>query len=230
MNRLVMAALLAGAAIGAGAADQGRIVSGEQLNGRAATLTVFVPPKYPRGALGDNVQATLDVFGRIGTDGVLQVSKVESTSDIDEFKAAVEQVVPLWRLRPDFGEDCVPRPTEGQVRVWFDIREGKPVIRFSQTPRAKPAPMPEPAIRVARRTRIEYPSEAGRRNLETVLETILRIGAEGDVQAVHVVPGLYSEHFEREITRSLRNWRFEPSPGRAPTCVTYDVEFRFSRL
>ena len=63
----------------AASADEVRPVSEEELAARAAQIMVIVPPEYPAAALGDGIEATVDVYGTVRVDGHLAVNRLNVT-------------------------------------------------------------------------------------------------------------------------------------------------------
>lgn len=102
-------------------------------------------------------------------------------------------------------------------------------------PPAAPAPRPEPpraasapaaaAIPVTREPLV-FPREAAARGIESgSVRARLLIDAAGNVKEVRIQESRPARHFDREATRSLSRWQFNPGAEDR----TYDVEISFSR-
>lgn len=229
MRRRAILAALAVLARPALAADEGAILSPQQMDEKAATVSMFVIPTYPPAAVAAALEATVDLIGEVLPDGRFSLRRIESTSPREEFANAVQEVVPLWLLRPGYGRDCVAKAAAAQVRVWFEMKDGKPRISFSQANRLAPAPK-SVGLKLVERLKLEYPDELRRRGIEGALEVILRIAPSGGVENVSVVPGRLSEAASRSLRR-LSAWRFEPRAAESGSlCVSYIVDYRFSAM
>lgn len=229
-GRAAIAACVTSMALGtaARAQDDPRLVSAEWLKAKAATSTVFVPPDYPKHAVGE-APVTVDVIGKVGIDGRLELESVASSSPDPAFAAAVREVASYWLFRPSYDDGCRPRPVPAQLRVWFEVKEGKPAISFSQAraDTAVPAPDAPPTLKVTRRFHPEYPPEMQRRGYEGSVEVLLRIAASGEVEEVSVVPSLFSSMAERGLQKRMGLWRFEERPaGGGTSCASYVVQYK----
>jgi TonB family protein len=216
------------------AEDKPRLLSEADLQRRAALVTVFVPPEYPAQALRDGIQASVDVVGVVAQDGTLRVTEISSSVDRDDFRAAVADVTRFWLLSPNYGRDCRPREIEGTVRVWFEVKDGKPVVSMSVptrpgfdevkskqegaefTPiRAKPVPA--------------YPRAAVAKKIQGSVEALLRLDPAGNVEEVVIIPGPYAQVFASSVSSALSRWQYpQAAPDSGYRCVLVPVEFRMS--
>lgn len=55
-----------------------------------------------------------------------------------------------------------------------------------------------------------YPREARRRHIETTVQAKLHVNEQGNVTAVEVLKGPYSDLFAPRIRKTLMRWRFKP--------------------
>lgn len=233
----VFASILALLPCLAGAADP-RLATDDELARRAVRVTVFVAPEYPAQALRDGVEATVDVVGNVRADGGLEVRGIDVVPDREDFRTAVSQVAKHWILRPRYGFDCGPREVEGRVRIWFEIKGNAPVISISVPEGAATAPAPgvDAPARLGRggdefapsyRPNPSYPRDALNRGVEGKVESLMRVGADGKVEQVVIVPGGHPRVLDAAVTSALSAWRFPPQPGAAglPRCVETVVEF-----
>lgn len=206
-------------------------LSTDELSARAARPLIILAPKYPSAAAQDKIEATVDIFGTVRPDGSFDVKRIEASPDREDFKAAVRDVLDYWALSPAYGADCRPIPAEGQVRVWFELKEGRgPVISVSRSTRAVEPPAPEglAKVRLKAVTRVhpEYPRAAIRANVQGSIESYLRVSAEGSVEEVVIAPSPMPAQFASSVRTALARWRFEPRPGEPAVCALYEVVFR----
>ena len=222
MMRWMAASIVAFA--GAAAAQDTSILSPAQLEERAAQFVVFVPPEYPKSLAAAGVSSEVDVFGEVAADGSFAIKRVVSTASHPEFERAVRDVSRLWTLRPSYGPDCAPRagaPT--QVRIWFEMKDGKPAISFGQARSEVTEGKPLKAIH---RRHPVYPQPMLMRGAGGTLELLMRVSPAGMVEEIEMVPGPLNKLATREIATAFRQWRFEPRPeSEGPACVVYTVDF-----
>jgi outer membrane biosynthesis protein TonB len=209
----------------------------DELSRRAARLTVLVPPEYPAQALRDRVEATVDVVGTVRGDGSFDVVGIQATPDREDFRSVVSQVAKYWTLRPRYGFDCSPREVEGRLRIWFEIKVGGPAISVSYPDAAAPvtgavdAPArlsgQSPEHTPAYRANPQYPRDALIRNLQGRVEALMRVGTDGKVERVVIVPDGHPKVFDGAVTPALSSWRFPSRPGGAglPRCVETVIDF-----
>lgn len=223
MKRSGLVVSLAASLAAAAAEPGGQVLTEAQLRQRAGKVLLFATPEYPRSALREQAEATVDVTGTLHPDGTFEARSVETASPRHEFRQAVGDVTRLWMLRPAYGADCMPQATPHTVRVWFEIKQGEGSISVSQ-----PAEQPHAATLVLRRVAGSdppYPYEARKLGLQADIEALLRVNPAGEVEAVSVVPGPMARFFRPEVARALAQWRFEPHGAPGPVC--YRVESRF---
>src|SRR5258708_10543567 len=203
-------------------ADEARPIGDEELAARAAQITVSVPPDYPGAALRDGVEATVDVHGTVRADGHLAVSQIKAIPDREDFRVAVTDVVHFWLLRPRYDSTCHAMDVEGQVRVWFEIKEGKPSISISVPPKEKVTETVSDAslYRAVRRVNPAYPRDAWRAGREGSVEVLLHVADSGEVEEIVIVPGRDSGEFGPPIVKAFRKWQF-PAVERPFRCFTY---------
>jgi TonB family protein len=219
----LMPIAFAGAAF---AADEPKLFTEAEMKARAAQPVVIVAPTYPAAAARDRVEGTVDVHGLVLSDGNFDLKRVEG--ERDDLKAAVKDVIELWRFVPGYGEDCSPRPVEAQLRVWFEMKDGKPSISIS-----RPVKTPEPprldeaagTLKAVKRSDPAYPPAAIRANKQGKVEALLLVGEEGDVKRVEIVPSTTHQIFSNEVAKALSKWKFEPRPGGKSVCAIYTVVF-----
>jgi hypothetical protein len=95
-------------------------------------------PDYPAAMLERKQASEVDAVIRITKDGKLkEVLSVRSTPKAEEAEAALRGILGQWTFRPALAADCTPQETDGVVRVWFDLDNGRPAVSV-----AKPKGMP----------------------------------------------------------------------------------------
>lgn len=203
-----------------------------QLAARAARMTLFVTPAYPQAAVVEGIQATVDVIGTVLPDGMLSPSRIEVKPDREDFRKAIAEVMPFWMLYPGYDDSCRYQPVEGQVRVWFELKDGKPAVSFSMPRKQADAKAPPPApgapeniYRAIHRTPLRYPAGPQRAGIEGMVTALLYVPDTGEVQNVVLVPGRHNANFGLAVYEGLKRWRFSATP-RPKHCFEYTVEFR----
>lgn len=198
------------------------------LQQRAAKPMGIIAPTFPPAALAEKVTGTVDVIGDIGEDGKMRVTRMEAAPDREDFKAAVRDVIGLWRFSPRYEQDCKPHATPGQVRIWFEMKEGKPAISVSRPLVSDDTSPPEPEkiLKAIRRTIPKYPMAAVRAGVDGRIDAYVRVTPEGEVDSLEIAPNLLPVQFERAVRDAVYWWKFEPRPGGKTVCG-YD-EFVFT--
>jgi TonB family protein len=222
---IVTAVLLSSAAL----ADDLVPLDEAQLAARAARMTLFVTPAYPPSAAREGVEATVDVIGTVLPDGALGPARFEVKPDREDFRKAVEEVMPFWMLYPGYDDTCHYQPVEGQVRVWFEIKNGKPAVSFSMPRKLKdatsPPGAPQDIYRAIHKVELLYPRGPQRAGREGSVIALLHVPDTGEVENVVLVPGRHNADFGLTVYQGLKRWRFSATP-RPKHCFEYTVEFR----
>ena len=219
-----LALTFAGAAF---AADEPKPFSEAEMKARAAQPVVIVAPAYPEAAAKEKIEGTVDVFGLVLADGNFDLKRLEAGRE--DMKTAVKDVIELWRFVPGYGEDCSPRPVEAQLRIWFEMKDGKPSISVSRAT-ATPKP-PQPVEELARMHVVErvdprYPQQAVRAGKQGDIEALMLVGDDGNVKRVEIVPSTTPKIFADEVARAMAKWKYAPRPGGKPVCLIHTVNFR----
>lgn len=230
MNRAILLILALSVALPTLSQDQDPALLTElRLKERAGFFTLFVPPDYPKAALAAARNATLDVFGAVQPDGSFKIERIEGAEDLAPFEVEIRDVARFWMLRPGYDGACNPTSEPAQVRIWFETREGKPVIAFAQPfEKDLDKTTKDPKLKWARRPKIEYPWDALRARKEGSIEAIVRIQPDGTVDQVHIVPGPLAIVFGPAVEREFPRVLFEPFTGEGAkaVCGSWVVEFR----
>jgi TonB family protein len=225
MKRTVVVLTLAASA--AHASDP-RIVTEVEMQQRAARPVAIVAPQYPPAALQAKVEGTVDIFGTIKPDGHMRVERLEGSPEREDFKAAVTEVIGLWKLEPAYHADCRPHETPGQVRVWFELKEGQPAISVSRgvLPESPRPPPESAALKVVKRVDPVYPRAGVYAGVQGTVEAFMEVGASGEVTNVEIVPNALPYQFDNAVVKALKQFRFEPLADAKPACAAYTINFR----
>lgn len=102
-----------------------------------ASPKVVLPPTYPPDALAKGVTAVVEARVKLTATGRLEaIVETASEPKLDAFEAAVREVLKHWTFEQSFDDDCRPVAAEGRLKVWFEIKEGKPTISVTHMPAA----------------------------------------------------------------------------------------------
>lgn len=203
------------------------------------SIKLVVSPTYPPAHLAAgktghvDVQLRLDEFGK-----VVEVKKVEATPMDAAFEMAAREVLKFWLFKPPVSEQCVPIASDGNVRLWFEIRDGKPAISVSSLPDPTAKPREQAAWRPMINYRqmaasVRYPYAARRLDAQGDLFSIMTVDAgtgevmDAEVSHAVVSHGNAKQHFRDEIVRALMRGRFEPRPAETGKRFKACIEFKF---
>lgn len=174
---------------------------------------LIVSPTYPPNAVAEGRTAELKIRGTITTDGKLE-SPVFSTAPGDEaFTHAVRQVLEAWRFVPGIDRDaCAAVPMQAEVRVSFEIKEGKPAIFVSIPPAEEYPAAKDPAkrlVKLSHQPRTGFPRDAVRKGIEGHAYVLARIEKSGEVSHVNLLSSTPLHVFGDEAVRAMRQARYE---------------------
>ncbi|MCY7388187.1 MAG: energy transducer TonB [Burkholderiales bacterium] len=173
---------------------------------------------------------------------IKQVRIVKSEPQNPAFEKAVLDVTKLWLFNAVLTKDCVPVDSTGNVRTWFEVRDGKGVVSVSGNVSAASSP----ANSVPRKSdwenrkdfalSLKYPTNALRGRVQTDLLAAIRVDAASGVPSDVVVTWIETsgnatptvvEEIKTAVARSLKRARFTPRAGEAyRVCVPFN--FRVS--
>lgn len=205
--------------------------------------TVVLPPGFPQGELRNNIRASVDVAIDLDARGKVKLATIkQSTLHNSAYEAAVLEVVQHWSFRPKLTAECVPVESQSNVRVWFDVRDGKGVVSVSgesmgttqgaqQTSRQR---MQENwnAIRQS----VHYPVYARKNQAEADLYAIALVDpSEGRALDVNVTwfkgnaasQGASKQSFINEVQRAVTNASFTRAE-QAPYKVCLPFSFKLA--
>ena len=143
---------------------------------------VVVAPEYPAAELAAGLTATVDVEANVSLGArIATIHRVTSEPPNAAFEEAVLKVVKLWGFYRQTNCECMPVPSDVKLRVWFELKDGKPSISISSRSRNTEA-------------RAGAPKLTNRREIMASLSksyprSARRAGEEADVYAaVHLEP------------------------------------------
>jgi hypothetical protein len=100
-----------------------------------ATPTVVLPPTFPQEALEKRVTAVVDATLKLRVNGTVEhVVSITSEPKLEVFESALKGVLKFWFFAQSYDGDCRPVPAQSRIRVWFDLKEGKPSISVTHVP------------------------------------------------------------------------------------------------
>ncbi|MBL0125716.1 MAG: TonB family protein [Betaproteobacteria bacterium] len=89
-------------------------------------------PEYPKDLFKAGTTGHVDLGVTIDEVGaVRKIGTVVSNPVNPLFEKSARESVLYWSFKPAISKDCVPQIAEGNVRIWFDIRDGKEAISVS---------------------------------------------------------------------------------------------------
>lgn len=209
-----------------------------------ARVTRIVPPAYPKDALQSGTGAVVDINVVVGTDGLVKdVQRVEATPPDPRFENATRDVLKFWQFRNAMSARCQPIETVGNVRLTFNVVDGKEEITLSH--RAAPQSTqtsaqtearPRPKLVALNYTEIQrdarYPPTARRAGAQADVWVRAKIdpptGSIIETETVHVVSyPAHNENAFKEISAfAIRDLKFAPMPEHKPA-VTACVPMRY---
>jgi len=98
-----------------------------------AAVKEFIAPTYPDEALKKGLSAEADMFVRISAQGKIEsIEKITVTPTEPAFEKALRDIAARWTFRRGVDGRCEVRSYVGLVKVWFDLRDGKPAISYGR--------------------------------------------------------------------------------------------------
>ncbi len=199
-----------------------------------------VAAQYPKGAFEKNETGYVDLDVLVGKDGAAkQVLSVTSTPKNTALEESAREAVLMWGFHTTKSEACQPVETTGNVRIWFDIKDGKESISVSN--RSESAEKTDKRYskminrsRVIKATVDSYPTDARRMGGQADVHAILHVDATtGTVRdfslgAIETNTPSISSRFVNAVRGALMKAKFEPSPGKDNYAVCMDVSYRLS--
>ena len=222
MKRAVAALALMAWAVGSAAQPSDPLHAGDP--SRWGRVLRWIEPEFPRRAFEERRSGYVEVRGRVGTLGVLEdieYSAEDAHSGV--FIDPIRRVIAAWEFEAPLGRDCQPSEQTVANRVWFEARDGKPVVRV--VPVA--GPHVAPSVLLAPRTREEPVMPPARAGDRAIVYTRLIVDHRGRVVSVEphgfARRGTPVRPFEHEVIRALTHWTFAPAgrpDAQRRVCIT----------
>lgn len=181
------------------------------------------PPDYPRDALRRGDQGYVVVEFTIGTDGSTKDIDVVEAEPRNTFDREAQRAVRGWRFEPAL-RDGRPVETRLQHTIDFNLTDEQgslvPVQEesFVSVNDVNPVRMPQP----------EYPRDALRRQIEGEVVIAFSVNEAGRPTDIEILDAAPRGTFEREVLRTVEEWRFEPANGPSSPRVRHIIDFSLS--
>lgn len=182
-------------------------------------MLVLVPPAFPKQALEKGQSATVEVFGTVRTDGLLEGIRIEATPPVEAFESAAMEVAAMMRLQPRIdAATCGAYETSGHVTFWFEIVDGKPKLSYgAHVPTGSTAAEIHVDRKPVHTVNPLYPAKLARSPnapKESLQIAYVAVAADGAVTGVTLAPALYYRDFEPLLVAAIRQWKYAPQPAR----------------
>lgn len=184
------------------------------------------PPAYPKELFAKGITGHVDIDVTIDELGaVKKIGTVTSKPQNALFEASARESVKYWKFKSKLSSKCIPEIGQGNVRIWFEIRDGKEAISVSSTPgtMGKASPAAESKWRpIVNREEVTkalyYPVAAQREGEQGAVYAVMHVdsasGAVKKIEITHAIAGSMTRRsFERAATTALEIARFEPRPS-----------------
>lgn len=204
---------------------------------------LVVRPEFSKNELDKRVRAYVDVTVDIDNRGRVKSSMIaKSDPPTPGYEKALKDVIGLWLFEPKLDSKCVCVEATANVRVWFDVKDGKGVLSVSGRPiTAQPEKLRysrEEIEAVAKKIRqnILYPQLARKEGDVAEVNVVMEVDAASG-RVTNVEPAdFYSsssanakvkQSFISAINAALRSASFPPTPG-LPFKVCMVFSFRLT--
>lgn len=201
-----------------------------------------LPPEYPSAQLKAGVSAKVEATLRINQGGTFkEVLEIKADNGDAAFESAVREVVQHWTFRPYIDCECTPMEFTARQTVWFEIKDGQPVVSVSQgeaPPKRHTHAKPLRFLNgeeVYKAMTDGFPRLARRTSSEGVVYARVRVdpatGAVSKVDIQHVeARSELVPYFANAALSSLRQARYQIDEDAKPpiqSCIT--VEYRIQK-
>ena len=191
----------------------------------------FVVPDYPTDALAKGIIGYVDIEGRVSPlKDLKDVQYRAGTPEAEVFIPALKAVAGHWEFYPTFHDSCFPSDERVEMRVWFDIVEGKPKIDITVSKAAAKKLVP---FRVLHCDPPDYPSGPLRAGLAAFVYASVAINPDGSVSKVDAQSyprrrGV-DRWFEEAVVRAYSRCQYQAAPETGPKRIAcYQVFFRLA--
>lgn len=205
------------------------------------TIARVSAPQYPKELLAKGITGHVDIEVTIDELGkVKKIGAVTSKPQNAAFEESARESVRYWTFYAKISPECVPEVATGNVRVWFEIRDGKEAISVSSTPgtmgsvvspgKSKWRPLLNQAT-VARA--VQYPPRARKEGEQGSVFSVIHVDAETgrpfEIKFSHAISsrGWVRSAFELAVRDALKMARFEPSPEEKGLAFRVCMPFTF---
>jgi outer membrane biosynthesis protein TonB len=204
---------------------------------------LVVRPEFSKNELDKRVRAYVDVTVDIDNRGRVKSSMIaKSDPPTPGYEKALKDVIGLWLFEPKLDSKCVCVEATANVRVWFDVKDGKGVLSVSGKPiTAQPEKLRysrEELEAVAKKIRqnILYPQLARKEGDVAEVNVVMEVDAASG-RVINVEPAdFYSSSkansqvkrsFINAIDSALKSVSFSPTLG-SPFKVCMVFSFRLT--
>lgn len=199
-----------------------------------ARAVLIVPPAFRYLDPAIKFPVEIRVKGTVNDKGVMESVEYSPVEGNEKFIAAIERVLSLWIFRPSVDNaTCAPIASTSVLLVWFEEKDGKPVVSVSMPKNQlaaksiddKPAPVPR-ILEI--RPKVTYPSSARRAGMEGAADLLYAVNPEGEVLQTRVLYSSPSTVFGDEALAGSRRVKFSAGTtddARKQFCIL--IPFRY---
>jgi TonB family protein len=190
----------------------------------------IVSPVFPADVSTDLLPVEIRVTGTVTTEGRFKAPVFIPAEGKEPFLRTILEVLPGWRFRPATTPDtCKPRDSDAVVIVYFELKDGKPVISISSPVHFKEPPT-DPASTVTGKTfvrqpRAEYPEPMARRGIEGAVEVMVLVDEEGEIVSKNILYSIPSTQFGEAVLTALRRASFVKLNPARRICYVFGTRF-----
>ena len=203
---------------------------------------VVVAPEYPADALEKKITGYVDADVLVREDGVVgEIRSLSSTPKNEDFEKAVAEVIKLWVFHTPMS-NCRPYETVGNVRIWFDLKDGAGTVSVSNRvsvpdPAAKAGPPKSKVVSSNAkelRATVRYPARARRANSQGHVNLIFAAEPDGSISKIDVAysiskPSGYEKDFIAASKAAVAQFKINAMPDRdkaVAVCVPFNFYLR----
>jgi TonB family protein len=204
---------------------------------------LVVRPEFAKSELDKGVRSYVDMTVDIDNRGRVRSSTiVKSDPPTPAYEKALKEVIGLWWFEPKLNSKCVCVETTANVRVWFDVKDGKGVLSVS----GRHIPASSEKLRYSReeleavaqniRKNIQYPALARRQGDVAEVNVIIEVDAASgrvtnvepaDFYSSSSATAMVKQSFIKAINAALGSASYPPTQG-PPIKVCMTFSFRLT--
>ena len=195
---------------------------------------LIVPPAFRYLDPAIKLPVEIRVKGIVNDKGVMESVEYSPVEGNEKFIASIERVLSLWIFRPAVDNvTCAPIASTGVLLVWFEEKDGKPVVSVSM-PKTQPAAKPidaKPATvpRILEiYPKVTYPSSARRAGMEGAADLLYAVNPEGEVLQTRVLYSSPSTVFGDEALAGSKRVKFSAGTTDDPrkqSCILIPFQY-----